>query len=54
MKCYDDCEIYMIMDAFGKSVTSKTLLANLYVGIKNKEIEVLRVQCGLEIQDHLK
>lgn len=39
----------MIMDEFGKSVTREQLFKHLYVGIRTKEIEELRLECRKEI-----
>lgn len=39
---YDYGDVYMIVDKFGQKVNRETLLNQLYVGIKNKEIELYR------------
>lgn len=49
IKCTDSCEIYMIMDQFSKSVTREQLLKNLYVGVRSKEIDELRLSCREEM-----
>ncbi len=44
----------MIVDKFGQNVDRETLLNNLFVGIKIKEIELYREQHKQEVADTLK
>jgi hypothetical protein len=47
-------DIYMIIDKFGQTVNKEALLSKLHIGIKNKEIELLRAQHRVEIYETLK
>ena len=44
----------MIVDKFGQKVDRETLLNNLFVGIKIREIELYREQHKQEVADTLK
>ena len=49
LKCDDYGEIFMTVDKYGLKVTREQLLKNLYVGVKNKEIEQYRSQFRIDV-----
>jgi small G protein signaling modulator 3 len=49
LKCQDMCEIKMSIEEFAQKVNRDTLLKQLFVGIKTKEIEKLRANYKAEI-----
>lgn len=54
LKCQDMCEIKMSIEEFAQKVNRDTLLKQLFVGIKNKEIEKHRASHKAEIMETLK
>jgi hypothetical protein len=53
LKCQDYGDIFMTVDKFGLKVSRDQLLKNLFVGIRNKEIDTLRTHNRIEVFDML-
>ena len=51
--CQDYGEIFMTVDKYGLKVTRDQLLKNLFLGIRNKEIDTLRTKYRIEVFDML-
>lgn len=49
LKCQDMCEIKMTIENFAQNVSRDNLLKQMFVGLRNKEIEKLRHQHKAEI-----
>jgi hypothetical protein len=53
LKCQDYGDIFMTVDKFGLKVSRDQLLKNLFMGIRNKEIDTLRTHNRIEVFDML-
>jgi len=53
LKCQDYGDIFMTVEKFGLKVSRDQLLKNLFVGIRNKEIDTLRTHNRIEVFDML-
>ena len=53
LKCRDYCDIFMMVEKYGLSVSVDVLLKNLYTGIKSRDIEQYRAKFRIEVFDLL-